>query len=100
MRAITIKSVQVLDEAQQVEVHYAFGMEHHTDYVFKPGGEEVYSATIAMEDARDVVESVTKGSASFPGIEFELEDLDVDSNVATTYRFMNGELIEKKFNIS
>jgi len=100
MRAITIKSLQALDEAQQIEVHYAFGMEHHTDYVFKPGGEEVYSVTIALEDARRVVESVTKGSCAFPEYEFVLEDLDVDTNVATTYRFKNGELLEKTFNIS
>ena len=77
MRAITIKSVEVLDEAQQIEVHYSFGMEHHTDYVFKPGGEEVYSATIAIEDGKRVIESVTRGSNSFPTYEFVLEDLDV-----------------------
>jgi hypothetical protein len=100
MRAITIKSVEVLDEAQQIEVHYSFGMEHHTDYVFKPGSEEVYSATIAIEDAKRVIESVTRGSSSFPDHEFVIEDLDVDTNVATTYRFKNGELLEKKFNIS
>jgi len=92
--------MQALDEAMQIEVHYAFGMEHHTDYVFKPGGEEVYSVTIAIEDPGQVIESVTKGSESFPEIDFELEDLDVDTNVATTYRFKNGEVLEKKFNIS
>jgi len=100
MRAITIKSVEVLDEAQQIEVHYSFGMEHHTDYVFKPGGEEVYSATIAIEDGKRVIESVTRGSNSFPTYEFVLEDLDVETNVATTYRFKNGELLDKNFNIS
>ena len=100
MRAITIKSVEHLDEAQQIEVHYSFGMEHHTDYVFKPGGEEVYSATIAIGDSKQVIESVAKGSVSFPTCEFVLEDLDVETNVATTYRFKNGELLDKKFNLS
>ena len=100
MRAITIKSVEVLDEAQQIEVHYSFGMEHHTDYVFKPGGEEVYSATIAIGDSKHVIESVTRGSASFPSYEFVLEDLDVEANVTTTYRLKNGEVLDKNFNIS
>jgi hypothetical protein len=100
MRAITIKSIEVLTEAQQIEVHYAFRMEHHTDYVFKPGEEEVYSATIAIGDSKQVIESVKKGSLNFPDYEFLLEDLDVESNVATTYRFGNGKLLDKKFNIS
>ena len=100
MKAITIKSIEVLNEAQQIEVHYAFGMEHHTDYVFKPGEEEFYSATIAIGDSKQVVESVKKGSLSFPDYEFVLEDLDVETNIATTYRFGNGELLDKKFNIS
>lgn len=100
MRAITIKSVEVLDEAQQIEVHYSFGMEHHTDYVFKPGGEEVYCATIAIEDSRQVIEGVKAGSSSFPNYEFMLDDLDTDTNIATTYRFKNGEILEKNFNIS
>ena len=100
MRAITIKSVESIGEAQQIEVHYAFGMEHHTDYVFKPGEEEIYSATIAIGDSRRVIDSVKKGSGSFPDYEFVLEDLDVDSNVATTYRFKAGEILDKKFNIS
>ncbi len=100
MKAITIKSVEVLAEAQQIEVHYSFGMEHHTDYVFKPGEEEVYCATIAIGNSKAVVESVKKGSGSFPEYEFVLEDLDVDTNIATTYRFKNGELLDKNFNIS
>jgi hypothetical protein len=100
MRAITIKSVEVLDEALQIEVHYSFGMEHHTDYVFKPGGEKVYCATIAIEDSQQVIEGVKAGSSSFPDYEFVLDDLDTDTNVATTYRFKNGELLEKNFNIS
>ena len=100
MRAITIKSIEALNEAQQIEVHYAFGMEHHTDYVFKPGEEEVYSATIAIGESKQVIESVKKGSLSFPDYEFVLEDLDVETNIATTYRFRNGELLDKKFNIS
>ena len=100
MRAITIKSVEALDEAQQIEVHYSFGMEHHTDYVFKPGKEKVYSATIAIEDSTRVVESVQKGSASFPDYEFVLEDLDVEANIATTYRFRGGEILDREVSIS
>ena len=100
MRAITIKSVEVLDEAQQIEVHFSFGMEQHTDYVFKPRGEEVYAATIAIWESKNVIEKVKEATGSFPDQEFVLDDLDMDSNVATNYRFKNGELLEKKFNIS
>ena len=100
MRAITIKSVEVLDEAQQIEVHFSFGMEQHTDYVFKPRDEEVYSATIAIEQSKPVIEKVMEATGSFPDQEFVLDDLDTDSNVSTTYRFKNGELLEKNFNIS
>jgi hypothetical protein len=100
MRAITIKSVEVLDEAFQIEVHYSFGMEQYTDYVFKPRGDKLYSATIVMEESDHVIKRVTEATESFPGHEFILDDLDMDSNIGTTYRFKNGEVIEKKVNIS
>jgi hypothetical protein len=100
MRAITIKSVEVLDEALQIEVHFSFGMEQYTDYVFKPRGEELYSATIVMEESDHVIKQVQEATESFPGHEFILDDLDMDSNIGTTYRFKNGEVIEKKVNIS
>ncbi|MCK5067693.1 MAG: hypothetical protein KAR16_09645 [Bacteroidales bacterium] len=100
MRVITIKSVEVLDEALQIEVHYCFGMEQHTDYVFKPRGEELYSATIVMEESDHVIKQVREATESCPGHEFILDDLDMDSNIVTTYRFKNGEVLEKKSNIS
>ena len=99
MRAITVKSVEVLDEELQLHVHYTFGMEQYSDYVFKPGGGKIYSATIVMHSSEKVISQVTEASAQFPGREFILMDLDTDSNVSTTYRFKDGEILEKKFNI-
>jgi len=100
MRAITIKSVDVLAEEQQLDVHYTFGMEQYTDYVFKPGGGEIYSATIVMDISENVIVKVQEATKKFPGKEFVLDDLDMDSNISTTYRFKEGEILEKKFNIS
>lgn len=99
MRAISIKSVAVLDEELQLEVHHLFGMEQYTDYVFKPGGGKVYSATIVMETSEHVISKVTEATSTFPDLEFILDDLDTDSNTSTSYRMQNGEVVEKKFNI-
>lgn len=99
MRAISIKSVAVLDEELQLEVHHLFGMEQYTDYVFKPGGGKVYSATIVMETSDHVISKVTEATSTFPDLEFILDDLDTDSNTSTSYRMQNGEVVEKKFNI-
>jgi hypothetical protein len=99
MRAISIKSVEILEEEMQLEVHHTFGMEQYTDYVFKPGGGKTYSATIVMESSDHVIGKVTEASNSFPGREFILDDLDMDSNISTTYRFKEGEILEKNFNI-
>ncbi len=99
MRAITVKSVEVLEEELQLHVHHAFGMEQYTDYVFKPGGGKSYSATIVMEVSDHVISKVKEATTAFPDQEFILEDLDTESNVSTTYRFKDGEILEKKFNI-
>jgi hypothetical protein len=100
MRAITIKSVEPLEEEEQLDVHYTFGMEQYTDYVFKPGGGAIYSATIVMESSDRVLSQVCKATEKFPGHEFILEDLDMASNISTTYRLKEGEILDKNFNIS
>jgi len=100
MRAISIKSVEILDEELQLHVHYTFGMEQYSDYIFKPGGGKTYSATIVMDSSDKVIEKVTRATTSFPGREFILDDLDTDSNVSTAYRLKDGEILEKKFNIA
>jgi len=99
MRAISVKSVEVLEEELQLHVHHTFGMEQYTDYVFKPGGGKIYSATIVMESSDHVINQVKEATSSFPGREFILDDLDTNSNVSTTYRLKDGEILEKKFNI-
>ena len=99
MRAISVKSAEVLDEELQLHVHHTFGMEQHSDYVFKPGGGKIYSATIVMYSSDQVIKQVTEASGQFPGREFVLVDLDTDTNVSATYRIMDGEILEKKINI-
>ncbi|MDF1576327.1 MAG: hypothetical protein P1P86_14150 [Bacteroidales bacterium] len=97
MRAISVKSVEFLEEELQLHVHHRFGMEQYTDYVFKTGGDKIYSATIVMESSDQVISQVKEASSSFPGHEFVLVDLDTDSNASTTYRIRGGEILEKKY---
>jgi hypothetical protein len=52
-----------------------------------------------MDSSDRVIDQVTRATNLFPGKEFILEDLDMDTNVTTTYRLKNGEVLEKKFNI-
>lgn len=99
MRAISVKSVEVLDEELQLHVHHTFGMEQYTDYVFKTGGDKIYSATIVMNSSTYVISKVLEATSSFPGHEFVLVDLDTDSNASTTYRFKEGEILEKIISI-
>ncbi len=95
MKVLTIKSVEVLDEAVQTDVHYTFGMEHYTDYVFKPRGAKMYSATIVIEDSSAVISNVESRSISFPAHEFLIDDLDMEQNTIDRFRVKNGSIIEK-----
>ena len=95
MKAITIKSVDMLDEAMQTEIHHTFGMEHYTDYVFKPRGDQKYSATIVMDDSAEVIRNVESRSISFPDHEFIIDDLDMDSNTVIKHRIKNGIVLER-----
>ena len=94
MKTITIESIEVLDEELQTEVHHTFGMEHYTDYVFKPRGGKTYSATIVYEDSRKVIKNVEEQSAKFPDYQFRLEDLDMDTGVMKIYTIKNGSILK------
>ena len=94
MKVLTIKSVEVLDEEMQNEVHHSFGMEHYTDYVFKPRGANKYSATIVLEDTSQVIEKIKKNSSRFPGREFVVDDLDMEQNNIDRYRMKDGEVVK------
>ena len=52
-----------------------------------------------MESSDRVISQVKEATNSFPGHEFILVDLDTDSNASTTYRFKEGEILEKNFSI-
>jgi hypothetical protein len=96
MKVLTIKSLDVLEQAMQTEVHHTFGMEHYTDYVFKPRGDSNYSATIVLEDTSQVISNVKQASVSFPDHDFIVDDLDMEQNSIERYQIKNGELLEQK----
>ena len=95
MKVLTIKSVEVLEETMQTEVHHSLGMEHYTDYVFKPRGDQNYSATIVLEDSTAVIGNVISHTTSFPANEFLIDDLDMEQNTVERYRVKNGSILEK-----
>jgi hypothetical protein len=95
MKVLTIKSVEVLEENLQTEIHYAFGMEHYTDYVFKPRGEEQYAATIVMEDTAEVIRNIIAGSTTFPDQDFIVDDLDMEGNKINRLRIKKGQIVKR-----
>ena len=95
MKVLTIKSVDALDEAKQTDIHYTFGMEHYTDYVFKPRGDQKYSATIVLKSSDEVIKNIESRSVSFPDHEFLIDDLSMEQNTIERYRVKNGTIIEK-----
>ena len=95
MKVLTVKSIEVLDESLQTDVHHTFGMEHYTDYVFKPRGDRNYSATIVLEDSAEVISNIEARSISFPGHEFLIDDLDMEKNRIERYRVKNGSIVEQ-----
>ena len=100
MKVLTITSVEVMDESLQMDVHYAFGMEHYTDYVFKPREDREYSGTIVLDkssvvNSAQVVENVVSASSSFPEHEFQIDDLDMQKNTIDRYLIKNGEILKK-----
>lgn len=96
MKTLTIESLDVLDEELQTEIHHAFGMEHYTDYVFKPKGDKNYSATIVYEDSGKVIRKVEERSVDFPDYQFEVEDLNMDTGVMKIYSIQNGRITKIK----
>jgi hypothetical protein len=95
MRVLTIKSADIMDAEMQTEVHHTFGMEHHTDYVFKPRGDQHYSATIVLEETGAVISEVIRASAAFPGLTFLIDDLDMEENSIERIHVREGEVKEQ-----
>ena len=46
MKVLTIKSTETIPDNIQMDIHYSFRMEHHTDNVFRDEGATVYAVTI------------------------------------------------------
>ena len=95
MKVLTVKSVEVLDEAVQTDVHHSFGMEHYTDYVFKPRGDQKYSATIVLEDSGPVIDMIIEATIGFPDYAFVIDDLDMEKNHIERYHIKEGVVKEQ-----
>jgi len=90
-----VKSGDVLDEEIQLDVHHAFGMEQHTDYVFKPRGDREYSATIVLEETGPVIARIIEESKGFTGSVFIIDDLDMEANKIERYHVKEGYVKER-----
>ncbi|MCP4310523.1 MAG: hypothetical protein GY790_04620 [Bacteroidetes bacterium] len=95
MKVLTITSSGILEQEKQTEVHFAFGMEKHTDYVFKFRGDQKYSATIVLEDSAPVVEKIISASVNFPDIPFVIDDLNMEENCIERYHIKDGIVKEQ-----
>jgi len=95
MKVLTIKSSGILEPETQTEIHYAFGMEQHTDYVFKPRNDQKYSATIVLEDSKPVVKRMISESMKFPELAFVIDDLDMEENTIERYHVKEGIVKER-----
>jgi hypothetical protein len=95
VKAVTVKSEELLDEALQLEIHYAFGMEHYTDYVFKPRDGKKYSVTLVMDESKEVMDRVVARSVSYPDQVFILEVLEIEQNTLSRFAIQNGKVVEQ-----
>lgn len=95
MNVLTVKSSSILDPDKQTEIHHVFGMEHHTEYVFKPREDQKYSATIVLEETGPVVDMVIKATINFPDIGFVIDDLNMEKNQIERYHVREGVVKEQ-----
>jgi len=95
MKVLTIRSLETIPEDTRLDIHYSFGMERHTDYVFKDKLSSVYSATINLESTGPVISEIVRQSVKFPDFIFIIDDLDLENNVIERYRINNGKTVER-----
>jgi len=95
MKVLTVKSSTILDLEKQTEVHHAFGMEHHTEYVFKTKEDQKYSASIVLEDSGPVIDMIISATESFPEISFVIDDLNMEENDIERYHVKEGVVKER-----
>jgi hypothetical protein len=95
MNVLTIRSVDKLSDEQKNEIHFAFGMEQHTDYVFKDRSASVYSATINIASTDTVIERIVSESIAFSDLRFIIDDLDLESNSIKRLEIRNGQIVKQ-----
>jgi len=96
MKVLTVKTLETISPEIQIDIHYIFKMEQHTDYVFKDDSSKQYSATISIENSDEVIRKIIEGSIKIPEYNIILVDLDTDSNELQRYSVQNGNVIEKR----
>lgn len=95
MKVLTIRSEDPLSDEQKNEIHFAFGMEQHSDYVFKDRSASIYSATINLESTDLVIERIVYESTAYPDLAFIIDDLDLMSNSIRRFEVQNGKTVKQ-----
>lgn len=95
MKVFTIRSLEKISDELKNEIHFSFGMERHTDYVFKDRAGSIYSATINIDSTGPVIDEILKNSKEFRDINFIIDDLDLESNKIERYKINNGKITEQ-----
>ena len=95
MKVFTIRSLENISDELKNEIHFSFGMERHTDYVFKDRAGSIYSATINIESTGPIIDEILRNSKDFRDYNFIVDDLDLESNKIERYIISNGEIKEQ-----
>lgn len=93
MQILTVRSVEKVSNDRKLEIHYAFGMEHHSDYIFKDEESSVYSVTVNLESTSQVIDQIIKNSERFPDVTFVVDDLNIETNEIKKLKISNGEFV-------
>ncbi len=95
MNVLTIKSEASVSPELQNEIHFTFGMENHTDYVFTDREGAIYYATISLENTEQVIALIIKNSVKFSEMVFIVDDLDSHNSTIERYKVKDGVCTER-----
>ncbi len=96
MKVLTVTSADPIAPDIQRDIHYALGMEHHTDYVFKDEEASHYAATISVRDPGPVIEKMVRNSVEVPDYTIIIHSLDMEVNKAERLTIRNGKILKKQ----
>ena len=96
MNVLTVKTLELVSQDIQRDIHFTLRMEHHTDYVFKDEEASQYSATISMADTTTVISKIIECSSDIGEFTIVLEDLNLEASKIDRYTIQGGKMIDKK----